>query len=243
MGPHSSPEDWKAIEWFREGFVSYYGYLLALRAGFIRLPAYLESVNREVRIFPGSRSAYVRGRIMALWLDAAIRKDSSGKRSLDTVMYDLVDEAARPLSERRILETAGRYLSPASRTEFARVIQPDSPISLPQDVLGPCARGSVDQVSTFDLGFDLSSSMAGGSITGVEPDGPAFQAGLRNGQRLAGRLSVYNNQPEKPAIITVQTTEGRKTIEYYPRGKPIEVMQYHLDQAAYAANPGSCHIQ
>ena len=158
-------------------------------------------------------------------------------------MYEMVHEAGQPLTTARIVETAGRYLSPASRTEVARVIQPDFPISLRENALGPCARGSVEQAPTFDLGFDLQSSTAGGSITGVEPNGPAFQAGLRNGQRLSGRLSVYNNQPEKAAIVTVQTSEGPKAIEYYPRGKPIAAMQYHLDQAAYAMNPGSCLIE
>lgn len=243
MGSPSTPEDWKAIEWFREGFVSYYGYLLALRAGFIQLPAYLESVNRDLRMFPGSHSSYVRGRIIALWLDSQIRNDSGGSSSLDTVMFDMVNESARPLTETRILETAGHYLSPTSRTELVRAIRPDSSISLPENALGPCARGSVDRVPTFDLGFDLGASTSGGRITAVEPNGPAFHAGLRNGQQLSGRLSVYNNEPDKPAIVTVQTSEGQKPIEYYPRGKPIAVMQYQLDQAAYAANSGHCQIK
>lgn len=243
MGIPSTPQDWKAIEWFREGFVSYYGYLLALRAGFIQLSEYLESLNRELRIFPGSHSAYVRGRIIALWLDSQIRNESSNKMSLDTVMFDMVNESARPLTETRILETAGRYLSQASRTELTHVIGPDSSITLAENALGPCARGSVDHVPTFDLGFDLSASTAGGSITGVESNGPAFKAGLRNGQRLSGRLSVYNNEPEKAAIITVQTSDGTKVVEYYPRGEPIAVMQYHFDQAAFAMNPGSCQIK
>jgi predicted metalloprotease with PDZ domain len=240
MGPPSSPEDWKAIEWFREGFVSYYGYVLALRANLIQLPAYLDNLNRDLRVFPGSQSAYVRGRIIALWLDQQIRKDSGGKRSLDTVMHDMVNGAVKPLTERRILQTAGRYLQSPLRTELARIIQPDSDISLSESGLGPCVRGSVDDVPTFDLGFDLGASTTTGRITGVEADGPAFQAGLRNGQQLSGRLSVYNNQPEKGAIVTIKTGDGSKAIEYYPRGKPIAVMQYHLDQETYATNPGRC---
>jgi predicted metalloprotease with PDZ domain len=159
-------------------------------------------------------------------------------------MYDMVNEAAKPLTQARILETAGRYLSAASRTELARAVEPDSRISLGEgDALGPCTRGAVEEVPTFDLGFDLGASTAAGSVTGVEPDGPAFQAGLRNGQRLSGRLSVYNNQPDRTAIVTVKTGDGPKTVEYFPRGKPIAVMQYHLDQEAYAANPVSCQIK
>jgi predicted metalloprotease with PDZ domain len=67
--------------------VTYYGYLLALRSGLIQLPAYLESVNRDLRILPSSSSAYVRGRVIALWLDQQIRKDSLGNSSLDHASY------------------------------------------------------------------------------------------------------------------------------------------------------------
>jgi hypothetical protein len=42
------------------------------------------------------------------------------------------------------------------------------------------------------------------------------------------------------AIVTIQTRDGRQAIEYYPRGVPVKVMQYHLDQQAYAGNPAGC---
>jgi predicted metalloprotease with PDZ domain len=158
-------------------------------------------------------------------------------------MYDMMREAAKPLTKARILETAGRYLSAASRNELAHAIEPSSQIHPAENALGPCARELLDGVPTFDLGFDLNASTVGGSVTGVEPGGPAFQAGLRNGQRLSGRLSVYNNQPDRTAIVTIQTSDGRQSIEYYPRGKPVAVMQYHFNQEAYAANPGSCQIK
>src|SRR5947209_11973516 len=93
------------------GFVTYYGYLLALRTGLIQLPAYLESVNRDVRIFPASRSAYVRGRVIALWMDHQILTDSAGKSSLVSVMYEMVNEAVRTLTESRTFDTPVRYLS------------------------------------------------------------------------------------------------------------------------------------
>jgi hypothetical protein len=53
-------------------------------------------------------------------------------------------------------------------------------------------------------------------------------------------FSVYDNQPDKTAKITVRTGATRQTIEYYPRGKPLAILQYHLDQQAYTANPAGC---
>ena len=239
------PEHGQDTEWFREGFVRYYTNVLAFRAHLIQLPAYLETINRDLRSFPGSTSGAVRGPVIALWLDQQIRKDSGSKSTLDNVMHDMVSEAAKPLTQARILATAGRYLSVASRTELARAVEPGSRIPAVENSAGPCVRASVDEIATFNLGFDLAASTAAGRVTGVESGGPAFRAGLRNGQRLseAGRLSVYNNQPDRIAIVTIETGDGPRAIEYYPRGTPVKVMQYHLDQQAYAANPASCGIR
>ena len=93
-------------------------------------------------------------------------------------MNEMVSEAAKPLTQARIVERGS--LIPAA-----------------EDASGPCVRGSAEETALFNLGFDLAASKAAGSVTGVEPAGPAFEAGLRNGQRLSGRLSVYHNQPEQ----------------------------------------------
>jgi predicted metalloprotease with PDZ domain len=242
MGP-VPPEDWSRTEWFREGFVSYYSYLLAARVGLIDLPAYLDSVNRVLRIFPTSTDAYVRGRVVAFWLDQRIRKESSGKSSLQNVMRDMVREASSPLTQQRILKTAGRYLGRASRAELAEVLELRSRTPPLEAAFVPCARGSLDEVATFDLGFDLATSRAEGAVTGVEPDGPAFRAGLRNGQGLAGRVSVHKNEPEKLVIVTIGTNDGPRTIEYYPRSAATTVTQYHLDEQAYRDRPDTCAVK
>jgi hypothetical protein len=42
-------------------------------------------------------------------------------------------------------------------------------------------RGSVDEVATFDLGFDLAASKTAGTVTGVELGGPLSRLGLEMG--------------------------------------------------------------
>jgi predicted metalloprotease with PDZ domain len=225
--------DHKKIEWFREGFTQYYAYLLVRRTGLMPLADYIEGINRDPRIYP-STDPYHRGRIVALWLDSRIRKDSNHQSSLDNVMFDMVGEADNPLTEARILETAGRYLAPDSRVQLNQIVGSGANIASLDDTLASCAHASVDEVATFDLGFDLVASMAAHKITAVRPDSPASKAGLRDGQKLLG-WSVYNDQPDKSASFTIQTDAGEKTkIEYYPKGKMITVPQYHLD-------PGACH--
>jgi len=236
-----SPPGGGDIEWFHEGFTEYYAQLLVYRAGLMELPAYLENVNRDLRSYPDSTSPYIRGRILALWLDAQIRKDTNHKSSLDNVMFDMVREADKPLTLSRILETAGHYLSAEARRQLDQVVNQRSNVPTPNDAaLGACSqfRVSVDEVPIFDLGFDYAASKAARRVTSVREDGPAFNAGLRNGQQING-VSVYNNQPDKIAKISIVTDSGPQAIEYYPR-KTVKVPQYHLDQAAYASNPAGC---
>jgi predicted metalloprotease with PDZ domain len=233
-GTETSPK------WFSEGFTQYYGYLLSYRGGLIPLPAYIERINGFLRDYPKSTDLDVRGPVIALWLDGEIRRESQGKRSLDNVMFDMVRNGKdTELTEARILETAGRYLSAGARRELCQAIKPGAMMPAPDaSALGGCVHVSIDRVSVFDLGFDFEASRAVRRVTAVEKNGPAFKAGLRDGQELNG-WSVFNNQPDKLATFRIQTVAGRQTIQYYPR-EITTAPQYHLDQKVFADDPAAC---
>lgn len=235
------PADDAPITWFSEGFTRYYGFRLVDRAGLMPLSAYVEWVNRDLRQYPASDDPGVRGHIIALWLDAQIRTESGGKSSLDNVMRDMLRGADLLLTTDRVLETAGRYLSPDARLRLDQAVRQGPQVFAQDDALGPCAHVTVAEQPSFDLGFDFDASTAAHSVIGLRPGGPAFQAGLRDGQRLAG-WSVYNDQPDKIATLTIQTDTGRQTIEYYPKGKTITLQQYHIDPQAYSRDPAACRL-
>jgi predicted metalloprotease with PDZ domain len=213
MLPTGSGEE--SIKWFREGPTEYYGQLLIYRAGLMSAANYVNSLNNDLRKFPASNSEYVRGRVIALWLDATIRSESSGKHSLDNVMFDMVRGANQPYTLARILETAERYLSLESRTLLNNAVTDHANLPAPEHIpsVGDCAHPVLENLPTFDLGLDLASSRAAGVLTGVIQGGPAFIAGLRNGQRLLG-VSVYNGDPKRIAKFIVQTDAGDKQITF-----------------------------
>jgi len=241
MGGHGDDDSEKAVKWFHEGFTQYYADLLVYRTGLMPLTTYLNNINRDLRDYPNSTSPYVRGRVIALWLDQQIRNNSNRKKSLDNVMLDLVHEADKPLTPDRILEVAGRYLSSDAGGRLDRVVNQGANLPAPDDALGPCTRVSTEELPTFNLGFDLAISREAHSITGVRQDGPAFKAGLRDGQQLI-TISVYNNQPETMAKFTIEIGDKRQNIGYYPKGKTVRTPQYQLDQQAYALHPEGCRI-
>jgi predicted metalloprotease with PDZ domain len=232
----------KSIEWFREGFTKYYEYRLLYRADMMPLPDYLENVNSDLRDYPASSSAYVRGRVIATWLDWQIRKNSNNKNSLDNVMFDMVREADKPLTNERILQTAGRYVTPAARTELQRAVEQNAFPQMNGATLSPCVQMSEVDIPAFDLGFDFAASRQAHKVIGVIPDSAAFKAGLRDDQTLTS-WSFYNNQPDRIAKLYIQTDAGKETIQYYPRGKAVATPQFHLDEKAFAANESSCRMQ
>jgi predicted metalloprotease with PDZ domain len=73
----------------------------------------------------------------------------------------------------------------------------------------------------------MTHSHASGVITGVVENGPAFVAGLRNGQKIV-RMSVDNGNPERLARFTVHTEKDDQQVSFYPRGKTVKAWQYQL---------------
>ena len=212
MGEYASYEDW---DWFKEGFTTYYADKLVYLAGLMPLSAYIESLNRDLRRYPGTDDPYIRGRGIAVWLDGEIRAESHGKKSLDNAMFDMVAGARKPITLERILATADRYLSPwAQRRMQAAANGGPIPAPAANAALPGCTALSVsiEQLPLFDLGFDLRASILAHQVVGVRQDGPAYKAGLRNGQELT-HSSVYNGQPDKLASFTVGVSGVSKVIE------------------------------
>lgn len=229
MGTVPSGYDEELIKWFREGPTEYYAQLLTYRAGFLSAADYLNSLNKDLRLFPTSTSEYVRGRVISLWLDGTIRRESHGQHSLNNVMFDMVRTRRQPYTLARILETAGRYLSPESRAILQHAVSDHGTLPAPEQIpsLGGCAQAFLQNLPSFDLGLDYDRTRATNVITGIIEGGPAYIAGLRNGQQMLG-LSVTNNEPERLAKFKVRTVEGDRWINFYPRGKPVTAWQYQL---------------
>lgn len=231
MGVEPTGYNEDLIKWFREGPTDYYAHLLTYRAGTLTAEQYVGWLNALLRRFPTSDDEYVRGPVMSLWLDGTIRKESNDKHSLDDVMFDMVKGSAEPYTLDRILNTADRYLTPASRALLQQAVTAHGELPAPEQIptLGGCARASLIAEPSFDLGFDFDRSLATKIVTGVVGGGPAFNAGLRDGQSL-GRSSFYKHDPDRLATFTIKTNSGDKQITFYPRGKLFQAWHYQLTE-------------
>ena len=88
-----------------------------------------------------------------------------------------------------------------------------------------CIRFARSEVSRFDLGFDHESVGRDGRIVGVKAGGPAWRAGLRDGQRYTSGQWNFKD-PEDNAEITIQSPDGEtRTLVYLPRSpKPVNAV-------------------
>jgi predicted metalloprotease with PDZ domain len=165
-----------------------------------------------------------------LWLDGQIRLESHDQQSLDDVMFEMVRRRDQPLTRERILSAIASYIPPDARLALEAAVTNGAALAAPDRVpsVPGCARRSLVDVPTFDLGFDLAASRAAGKITGIRPESAAYAAGLRDGQILTGRISVTNNDPQRAALFGIRDDAGERKVQFFPRGKSVQAWQYQI---------------
>ncbi len=148
--------------WFSEGFTEHYTDVLMARARIYDAPAWLEALRLRVRRYhahpnvetPNDKAdmrwgggaiqlPYLRGSLVAAYVDAAMRRATGGKRTLDDLMRALLARARRgepPLdSERMIAEIASQAGQDVAATVRA-VALGGKRLTLPADAFGPCVQ-------------------------------------------------------------------------------------------------------
>ena len=233
------------LYWFSEGFTDYYTELLQLRWGMHTLEQYAAVYDDKVKTLAGSpyvalpnrdiaprffsngaigQLPYLRGALLAAQWDAEIRRGSDGKRSLDELMRGLHREhrdGAAMLDARRIV----------ARAKAEGVVDPEGDVErrIDRGEMPPFASGTLSACvafgeateARFDWGFDLDGSIKGGRITGLNVEGPAYAAGLRETQLL--RSANGNKRVDRLVEVGVQDApKGEiRILRYYPVGAAV----------------------
>lgn len=246
MGQPISDE---VAQWFTEGFTTYYAGVLSSRSGLISNEGYVEYLNRWLRRYQlspmknvsqpewakeshasgfGYELPYSRGLAFALWADSAIRTRSCGKASLDDVMRRLVAEAQPaddppPLTEERVLEAFEGYLSADQMSELRSMVNAGATVELPRAGPAACTSLATTPVQVVEPGFALSS-LTTKRMSGVEESGPAYKAGIRDGQEVY-RSSFWREDPTKEVILGV-IVSGEKKLIHFSSAKTVDILQY-----------------
>ena len=268
IGQMSQPAE--GIYWFTEGFTTYYQDLLLWRARQISFEQYLESLNRVLRDYFLSpeknlslndlieraqkqqvkgRLSYWRGAVIAFWLDSKIRERTQGKASLDTLMFDLFQQARQRGEDRlpeltadRVFRQAARYLPPEDVDQLRSYVEQGTTVEPPDTPWGPCVQRQLLEVPRFELGMDRTALLEQHTIAGLQPNSEAQRAGLEEGDRVAG-MSIYWDDVSKPVKLNILRGGSRTTITYFPRGQTMGVIpKYVLVQDRYHSDQHGCQL-
>jgi predicted metalloprotease with PDZ domain len=240
--------------WFSEGFTEYYTHKALKRMGEIGLPEYLAVINKTVSDYylspvrnasqkaagdsfwlaqPYQRLPYTKGFTFAMYLDSLIQARSAGTRSLDNVLFALRDRhngkdsasAADLLA--LVKQYAGVSVAAAHR---AWIVEGGTIPAVALRDAGSYAM-QVQQLGTFELGFDASALKKGAPVTGVIEGSAAWVAGLRNGQIIQS-ASIHYGDITKPVQVGVLHNGTPRTISYLPvHRQRTAVPQYTLSTA------------
>lgn len=242
------------IYWFSEGFTDYYTYQLLFRSGLMSAENYVAQYNQfskeyflsEVRnadnqrvlsdffkSYEVSKLPYRRGFFLATKWNQIIRQQSNGKKSLDDVMRNILQDKRqgkiKEISKEYLLSLFSKYANYDFAADIEKYIEKGETIDNLNGVLGDCAANYELNLGKYELGFD-DSSLKNKVISGVTEKTTAYENGLRNGQKLLGG-SVYFGNASKPVELTVEENGKSKKISYLPQSRSkVIVPQFKLKE-------------
>ncbi|USQ95255.1 M61 family metallopeptidase [Caulobacter sp. RL271] len=230
--------------WFSEGFTDFYARRLLLRSGVISPQRFVDLWNdaligyamSPVRNMPNAQSAerfwkdpyaqrlpYQRGALLAALWDARLRAQSHDKIMLDDLIRaqrEAAAESPEVPAFRLFPQVAAKFGLDVSN-DLARYLDEGQSIDLPYDAIGSCFRLVQREQAVYDRGWDQqATSAAGGVITGLREDSPAWRAGVRNGMRVLARSFDHSNDSTVDFTIRVSSADGsERDFHFKPEGK------------------------
>jgi hypothetical protein len=238
-------------QWFSEGIAVYYERQMPLRAKALSEADFLRNLNfTAARYYTDALNAtpnseiwkhfwedtrirtlpYDRGSLYFAVVDAQVRKASSGKRSLDDLIFDVLDRRRRgeAVSRQTWVDLLVREAGPRAKTEFEQMLA--GALVLPESgAFGPCFRRTTRPLRRYELGFDPRVLIEPSrTIRGLIPGSMAQKAGLRDGDKILKPVpqdGIQGNQTEE-LTLSIRRDDNTFTIAYLPRGETVPAYQW-----------------
>jgi predicted metalloprotease with PDZ domain len=219
--------DGREAAWFSEGFTVHFARRALLAAGLLTPADYVADLDRTLGDDgPAAErlpADYTRGAVYAAWFDAAVRRASKGRRSLDDVIRELLAAAraggSPSLPVAALRDALARDIGREAAARVDRIDARDSPLpELPDDAFGPCARRTVRERTGFELGFERASlETRPALIRGLVRGSAAERAGVRE-----GALVISSRIPGDGGEVELLLAEGKR-VRYRPVATKREI--------------------
>ena len=259
---HEIAHNWPAMQgehgetaWYSEGAAEYYSLVFAHRAGLLDRAGLLREINQRAanyythpfRALTNQEAArrfwsdpfvqqvpYGRGFLYLAQTDAAIRRASSGRRSLDDVVRAIRtrQSAGEPFGIPVWLELVGAEIGrEAAERDYQRMISGTA--IPPEGAFGPCFATVREPRPVFDLGFARRSLNDDATVRELRPDSNAARAGLREGDVTLSftELREITVDPNARMTLRIRRDGAEQEISYLPRGAPVAHWRFVDNQA------------
>ena len=237
--------EWQKMRWFTEGFTEYYALKINLQAGIVNqafynhflsewIKAYLLSPYRNSKLaftaenythdYRLEQLAYEKGAIFAFYLDNRIKARSGGKLNLDDLLKPMMTEEGQKrinknLTKEKFNEFALEYLEMDLLPIIEKYMVEGETIPVIENYSG--AVSFQDEVK-FDFGFDFVSSIQAEKVMDLRDGVPAYEAGLRNGQKIVS-IEKIANTPQEEMVLGIEVDGKKKLISFQPRGEEVKL--------------------
>ncbi len=211
VGPMSPENNGLEEAWLSEGFTDLFTYRLLVRDGMAPIEETVETLNGIMFTYAFSparnatnatlgaefwrdqamqRMPYQRGLLIAAYIDDRLRRDSGGAYDLEDVMLAMrrIADAASTNDDKPTLRAnfiaAAKSVGADISSVLKRFVDNADLIFLPEDIWVPCEKLETNEIAEFYRGFKGGRTRANGNVVvGVDPYGPAYAAGLRDGMK------------------------------------------------------------
>ncbi len=249
--PHIPVPGGLETSWFSEGSAVLYQNRLPLRFGMVTSAAFLKDLNffagryytsimasqpngeiakrfwadTRIRTLP-----YDRGMLYLAGVDAAIRKKSGGKRSLQDVLLEML--AAEQAGHANTLTdwegALKRELGETAVADFRAFLAGRIPVP-PSDAFGPCFRRTTAKLRRYEVGFDPAVLAEPRRIVrGLVAGSNAARSGLRDGDEIVVPVPQDGIQGEQTERLSLRIQRDGRTFDlsYLPRGEVVDAYQW-----------------
>lgn len=237
--------------WFGEGLASLYEARLPLRFGQIGPDEFLDRINFAAgRYYTSVMAAvpnaeipqrfwadtrirtlpYDRGMLYFAALDAALREQHDGRRSLDDLVLAMLarQDAAGRTSNADWEALLERELGGAAVAEFRAFLNGTMPLP-PPGAFGPCFRRTTAALRRYEVGFEPAVlAQPRRIVRGVVAGSTAYEAGLRDGDEIVDPVPQDGIQGDQHQTLTLKLRRADQTfsITYLPRGETVDAYQW-----------------
>jgi predicted metalloprotease with PDZ domain len=239
--------------WLSEGFTDFYTGRVMVRAGLWTPQEFAADLNRTLRAYGGSPARtetnarinvdfwndpdvrslpYQRGRLLATIWDHRLRAAGGGRDFDDIVLEMKRRSTADAMAERPHIYATDLFLRVAPEMGLAlgddmqTYVELGAALVLPEDAFAPCGRVATRQAPRFHRGFDVEATTANNNVvTGLNPQSPAYTAGLRDGMTILRREAGEVGNAEVEIVYIVRDGDAERTIRFMPRGTGSYTLQ------------------